>query len=173
MAMMRVYDCLGDPCNTICWNILIVWVLSLRQCNTNSNKHLVIPSHLIVLFLHCLNPVNFRLCTITKPHFCNSVWQVQFCPNPLTSFIGIFCLDVVFTSMNFTRFIIAQRNWNVMIYTAKRCCLILKALGTVQCSIFCYNYIRSTLLHVLYVIYESRERSEQSCQCLMIFEQSH
>src|ERR1700676_1494368 len=60
-----------------------------------------------------------------------------------------------------------------MIYTAKRSCLILKALSTVQRSIFCYNYICSTSLHVLYVIYESQQRSEHSCQCWMIFEQSH
>jgi hypothetical protein len=79
--------------------------------------------------------------TITESPFCNSIWWAQFCLNPLTSFIGIFCLDVVFTSINFTRFLIARINWNVMRYTAKRCCLILKALGTVQRSIFCYNYI--------------------------------
>src|SRR5258705_13619274 len=58
-----------------------------------------------------------------------------------------------------------------MIYAAKRCCLILKAFGTVQHSIFCYNYIQSTSLNVLYAIYMSRERSDQSCQCSMILEE--
>src|SRR5258705_5128361 len=58
-----------------------------------------------------------------------------------------------------------------MIYAAKRCCLILKAFGTVQHSIFCYNYIQSNSLNVLYAIYMSQERSDQSCQCSMIFEE--
>jgi hypothetical protein len=40
----------------------------------------------------------------------------------------------------------------VTIYTAKRSCLILKALGTVQHSIFCCNYIQPTSLHVLYKV---------------------
>jgi hypothetical protein len=33
--------------------------------------------------------------------------RAQFCLNPLTSFFGIFCLGVVFTNMNFVRFLIA------------------------------------------------------------------
>ena len=78
------------------------------------------------------------------PPFCNSVWRAQFCLDPLTSLICNFCLDVVFTSTNFLRFIIACRNWNVMIYIVKRCCLVPKAFGTVQHSIFCYRYIHST-----------------------------
>ena len=82
-----------------------------------------------------------------------------------------FCLDVVLTTMNSARFLIAWRNWNVVIYTAKRCCLILKAFSTVQYSIFCYDYIHSTSLHVLYAIYKSRKSSEQSCQRSMIFEE--
>jgi hypothetical protein len=140
---------------------MIKW--QVLACSCSSLNHNWTQTHLAV--------------TITEPPFCNgppfcnSIWWAQFCLNLLTSFIGIFCLDVVFTSMNLVRFIIAWRNWNVMIYTAKRCCLILKAFGTVQCSIFCYNYIQSTSLHVLYAIYESRERSEQSCQCSMIFEE--
>src|ERR1700677_2364424 len=55
-----------------------------------------------------------------------------------------------------------------MIYTAKRCCLILKVLGTVQCHIFCYNYIHTTLLSDRYAIYESRGKSEQICGSSMI-----
>jgi len=49
--------------------------------------------------------------------------EAQFCPNPFTSFFVFFSLDVVFTDMNFSSFIIAWRKWNVMIYTATRCCL--------------------------------------------------
>ena len=86
-----------------------------------------------------------------------------------------FCLDAVFISMNFVRFIIVTwRNWNVVIYIVKICCLILEAFGTVRHSIFCYHYIQSTSLNILYAIYESWERSEQIYQCSMILgEQSH
>ena len=77
------------------------------------------------------------------PTFCNSVWRAQFCLDPLTSLIWIFCLDVVFTCQNFSRFVIACRNWNVMIYIVKRWCLVLKAFGTVQHSMFCCHYIHS------------------------------
>ena len=57
-----------------------------------------------------------------------------------------------------------------MIYLLKGVCLVLKAFGTVQHSIFCYRYIQSTYLGILYAIYESRERSEQIWQCSMIYE---
>ena len=57
-----------------------------------------------------------------------------------------------------------------MIYTTKRCCLILKVLGTVQRRIFCYNYIHTILLDILYAIYKFRERSERSCQSSMVFD---
>src|ERR1700676_369305 len=53
-------------------------------------------------------------------------------PQSLTSFFGIFYLDVIFTNMNFSSFIIAWRKWNVMIYTARRCCLILKWSSELQ-----------------------------------------
>jgi len=52
--------------------------------------------------------------------------------------------------MNFVRFLIAWGIWNMIIYTAKRWCLILKAPGTVKHWIFCYNYIPTTSLDVLY-----------------------
>ena len=56
--------------------------------------------------------------------------------------------------------------WYMQIGVLQLCCFTLKALGTVQRSIFCYNYIPPTSLHVINIIYESRERSEQSYQYL-------
>ena len=89
-------------------------------------------------------------------------------PQSLTSFFGIFRWDIVFIAGNFSRFLIEWRNWNVT--TLKRCCLILKAFGTVQRSIFSYNYIQPTSLHALRAKSDSRRRSEPSCRCSSIFE---
>src|SRR5882762_3964838 len=102
---------------------------------------------------------------------------LQFClassilPQSPYFFLWYFSLDVVFTDMNFSSFIIAWRKWNVIIYTVTRCCLILKALGAVQCCIFCLKYIPTTSLDVLHAEYKSRERSERSFQSLMIFDE--
>ena len=106
-----------------------------------------------------------QLTTFLQFHLASSILPQS------SSFFVILCWDVVFTTMNFSRFLITWRNWNVMIYTTNRCCLILKAFSTVQCSIFSHNYIQPTALHGLCAISESKERSERSCRCSSIFEE--
>ena len=97
--------------------------------------------------------------TITEPPFCNPVYRAQFCLKPLTSFFGIFCLDVLFTNMNFSRFLLHGENemWR---YT------LLEAVAwswrhSAQFSVAYFTKIIFLLLHWMsYMLYTSPGRGQ-------------
>jgi hypothetical protein len=107
--------------------------------------------------------------TIPEPPFCNSIWQAQFC---LTSFIGIFCLDVAFTIMNFTRL---HREIEMWWYTLQKG-VAWSSKHSAQSSVHYFATIIFNLLHYMsYTLYMSPKRDQSkvasaqwSCFCHII-----
>jgi len=101
----------------------------------------------ILLHLKIQGQINPTSCT-------SSLWHGTVCLNTLTSFFGIFYLDVVFTNMKFLRFLIVWKKWYTLLkgvdwswrYSAQ---------SSITYFAICYIWVW--------------ERSEQSCQSSMIF----